>query len=361
MNITTAYNDRLFLVPQADFVSSSQEDIVRLIMKKHGQEFITNLKLIDENDEYDSFLVEVYDKGFCLKMSFDQVPIFYEYMVLKGIEHLQIAPQGIDRGEIFYGKTIYYTIQSFEYSENLNQAGASSLLDDNFSNLDSSIVKMHSYSPPKEIWPHLDDNLSFFEYQKINFDNILSYVEDVEEDVFSFIKKIYQEIYDEMLYLYETKKSKITLNKFVHGNLNLSTIVSNSNRFKFINFENSFIGSPFFDLVNLVFEAQMSGIHEYNFITTKIKEMKLVENRLKAAKYLEEYKICKEIWSRKKFLDLTRSYIKEVIILNKQRAGKMSKLGHYFSNLFYRFDDIGAFSQNKNIFVQKFQELILDN
>jgi hypothetical protein len=186
-------------------------------------------------------------------------------------------------------------------------------------------------------------------------------VDDAEEDVFSFVKKIYQEIYDEMIYLYNTKKEKFILNKFVHGNLNLSTIILNSNEFKFINFENSFVGSPFFDLVNLVFESQMSGIHEYNFITTKIKEMKLVENRLKASKYLEEYKICKEIWSRKKFLDLIRSYIKEVIILNKTRMKKMSKLGHYFSNLFYRFENIGAFSEHKNIFVEKFQDLISEN
>jgi hypothetical protein len=360
MNITTAYNQRLFLIPQADFVSSSQENLIKTIMKKHGQDLITNIKLIDENDEYDSFLIEVYNKGFCLKMSFDSVPIFYEYMILKGLEHLKISPQAIDRSEIEYGKKIYYTIQSFEYSENLQQIGGSNLLDKNFSNIFKTLNKMHLYCPPEEVWPHLDNTKSFLDYQNINFDNLISYVEKPEEEIFSFIKKIYQEVWSEMVEIYETKKSKLTLNKFVHGNLNLSSIISNSFEFKFINFENSFMGSPFFDLFNLVLEAQMSGIHEYDFVTKRIKEMNIVENRLKSAKFLEEYKVCKEIWMRKKFLDLIRGYIKEIIILNKTRVGKMAKLGHIFSNQFYRFDEIKSFYENKSILIDKFNEIILD-
>jgi thiamine kinase-like enzyme len=358
MSITSAYSQRLFLTPQADFISESQFDIIKLIMSRHGENSLKKIKLIDENDEYDSFLVESQDKGFCLKMSFDSVPIFYEHMILKGIEYLQISPQMIDRNQIEYGKTIYYTIQTFEYSDNMFQIGASNLL--NNENLDIALATIHKYCPPKEVWPYLDDTKSFLEYHQISFDNILCYVEKIEEEIFSFIKKIYENVYDEIFKIYENKKSKLNLNQFVHGNLNLSTIISNSNLYKFINFENSFVGSPFFDLANLVFEAQMSGVHEYDFITNKIKNMNIIENRLKAGSYLEEYKICKEIWIRKKFLDMIRGYIKEVIVLNKTRVSKMSKLGHYFSNHFYRFDQINEFRKNKEIFIQKFNELILD-
>jgi hypothetical protein len=359
MDITTAYNQRLFLIPKADFLSESQETLVKTIMRRHGQFYLSKIKLIDENDEYDSFLIEFDNKKFCLKMSFDSVPIFYEYMILKGIDYLEISPQAAFRGEIDYGKTVYYTLQSFEHSENMFTIGASNLLNNTYDNLNKILFRMHNYCPPKEIWPHLDDTLSFFEYHQINFDNILSYVDQPEEDTFLFIKRIYKNILDEIFLIYESKKTKINLNKFVHGNLNLSTIISNNLQFKFINFENSFVGSPFFDLVNLVFECQMSGIHEYNFITNRIKDMKIVPNRLKSGKFLEEYKICKEIWIRKKFLDLMRMYIKEVIILNKTRTDKMSKLGHYFSNHFHRFEEIPDFSLNKSIFVNKFNDLLL--
>jgi hypothetical protein len=360
MNITTALNQRSFLTPRADFVSESQENLIKIIFAKHGEKIVTKIKLIDENDDYDSFLVEVFDKGFCLKISFDQVPIFYDFMVIKGIEHLQIAPQGVDRNEIEYGKTIYYTIQTFEYSENLLNAGASTILDTEYDYFNTVISRMHSYEPPKEIWPHLDDTQSYLEYQKINFENVISYVDAGEEDEFDFAKKMYTEIFEEMMNLYNKDKEQLKLKKFVHGNLDLSTIINNDNLFKFINFENTFVGSPFFDLVNLSFELQMTGLKEYDFITKRIKDMNLVSNRLKAAEFLNEYKICKQIWNRKKLLDLMKDYIKETIVMNNTRTDKIARLASDFSNHFYRFSEIEAFQKNKELFVQKFSELILN-
>lgn len=360
MNITTALNQRSFLIPRADFVSSSQENLIKIIFAKHGEKIVTKIKLIDENDDYDSFLVEIFDKGFCLKISFDQVPIFYDFMLLKGIEHLQIAPQAVDRNEIEYGKTIYYTIQTFEYSENLLNLGGSAILDEQYSYFNNVISRMHFYEPPKEVWPHLDDTKSYLEYQNINFENILSYVDSGEEDEFEFARSMYGEIYFEMMSIFEKNESSLKLKKLVHGNLDLSTIINNNNSFKFINFENAFVGSPFFDLTNLVFELQMTGLKEYDFITKRIKDISLVENRLKAGEFLNEYKICKQIWNRKKLLDLMKDYVKEIIIMNSSRVDKIARLSSDFSNHFYRFSEIEAFQKNKEFFVQKFSELILN-
>jgi hypothetical protein len=360
MNITTALNQRSFLIPRADFISSSQEELINIIFSRHGEKILTKIKLIDENDDYDSFLVEVGDRGYCLKISFDQVPIFYDFMVLKGIEHLELTPQAIDRNEIEYGKTIYYTIQTFEYSENLMELGGSSILDSNYSFFNYAISKLHSYEPPKQVWPHLDDTKSYLEYHNINFNNISSYVDSGEENHFEFAKTIYAEIYKEMMDIFNKNETNLKLQKLVHGNLDLSTIISNSQTFKFINFENAFVGSPFFDLVNLVFELQMNGLKEYDFITKKIKETGLVENRFKAAEYLNEYKICKQIWNRKKLLDTIRDYAKEVIVLNSKRFDKITKLSNNFSKNFYRFSNIKTFEENKQLFIEKFSELILD-
>jgi 5-methylthioribose kinase len=170
---------------------------------------------------------------------------------------------------------------------------------------------------------------------------------------------LHEKAYEEMYSYFEKNKNKIQTQNFVHGNLDASTVISNSNDFKFINFENSFIGSYYFDLANLVFELQMSGIKEFDFITKKIKLYELTDNRFKAGKFVEEYKICKYIWTRKKFLDIICEYVKEVIVLNKTRKDKMFKLANNFANHFYRFDDIASFKENKNLIVSKFSELIL--
>lgn len=358
MNITTALNEKLSLIPKADFLNSSQETIVKLIFKKHGENYLDKIKLIDENDDCDTFLVEIKDKGYCLKISFDQVAIFYEYMVLKGIEHLRISPIAFDRNQIEFSKTIYYTISSFEFSENLLNLGSSLILDDK--NFNYTMLKMHKYEPPKEVWPYLDDTKSFLEYEKINFENITQYIDSKqEEDIFNFIHVSYNEVLNDMLNLYENNKNKINLKKFVHGKLTPSTIITNSSLFKFINFENSFIGSPFFDLSNLVFEMQMTGLKEYDFVTKKIKQMNLIDNRFNAPIFLEEYKQCKKIWYRKKFLDIIKNYIKEVLILNKNRPDKLARLGSDFTKNFYRFYEIEYFFKNKDIFAKTFSDLFL--
>lgn len=359
-NITESFNQRIFLTPRADFVTDGQADLIKLIFARHGEKFINKIKLIDENDDYDSFLVETSDRGFCLKMSFDQVPIFYDYMTLVGIEHLNISPQAIGRYEIDYGKTIYYTMQTFEYSDNLASQGVSSILEESNINFFSTLTRLHTYQPPEEVWPHLDDIESYLQYHNLIFQNVTSYIERHEVEEFEFLKKFHKEVYDDMFSYFEKNKSKIFQKTLVHGNLDASTIISNNGNYKFINFENCFLGSPFFDLSNLVFELQMNGLKEYDFITKRIKDYELTQNRLKALNYLNEYKICKYIWTRKKLLDLICEYIKEVIILNKTRIDKLSRLGHYFANHFYRFSEINAFDKNRNILAQKYQSIILN-
>jgi hypothetical protein len=357
-NITTAFNNRTFVFPKADFASESQQDLIKLIIAKHGELCINKISLIDENDQYDSFLVEVTNITLCVKISFDQIPIFYEYMVLDGIVDLHISPQVIDRGEIEFGKTVYYTIQSYEHSNNLTEIGVSSLLSNDNNHFNDILKRLHTYIPPENVFEHLDDTESYLIYHKTNFEEVIKYVDANEVEDYNSIKILYNHVYDEMMRYYYANKNFLLLKSLVHGNLDASTIISNNFLFKFINFENSFIGSPLFDICNLVFEVQMSGLNEFDFVTKKIKDYGLVNNRLKASQILREYKICKYIWNRKKFLDLINEYIKEVIILNKSRGMKIVKLCNYFSSHFYRFSDIEAFQISKDILVQKFQNLI---
>lgn len=362
MDITTSFNQKNFLIQKANFTLDSHKNLISLIMERHGEKSIFKIKMIDDNDEYDSFLVESDSGLFCVKMSFDNLAIFYEFMILKGIEILNLSPIAIDRNELKLNQTIYYTIQSFETSENLKTFGFSSILESEYIDFYKKIAKLHTFEVPKEVIDYLDNTESFLIYQNENFfKNILPYVDKYEEYTYNQIKNIFKECYDEMMEMFNQNKNSLNLNRLVHGNLDGSTIIENSFQFKFINFENAFIGSPFFDIANLVLELQMTGLKEFDFVSNLINEIRLCDNRFLAGHLLNEYRICKKIWIRKKFLDLIKEFVKEVIVYNKTRQEKILSLSNEFSKHYYRFDEILTFVKNKELIIGLYTENFLNN
>ncbi len=356
MNITNFFNNKCSLTDKADFTSNAHKELVSLILLKHGEKFIDKIKLIDENDDYDSFYVEINNKAYCVKISFDQIPIFYEFSILKGIEFIMLSPIAFDRGEIEYGeKEIFYTIQTFEFAQNISEYGASYLLNEDLG-FEYVLATLHNFEPPQEIHSYLDNTESFLTNHKIYFDSYFQYIENEESSEFNFIKDLYTKIYEEMIQIYILNKDKFLItNRLVHGNLNSSTILLNDKTFKIVNYENSFVGCPFFDVVNLVFEMQMSGLNEHKFVIKHINKINLkYANNL----IMNQYKVAKSIWTRKRFLDILKNYTKENFIFNKSRKFKFLKVMHEFSNHFYRFDSIPEFHKNKNILMNKFKEYL---
>lgn len=357
--ISSAFNQRSYLIPSINLTSIEQQLLVSEILKKHSELNIKSIKLIDENDDYDSFLVENEYGGYCVKISFDPLVIFYDYMAITGINHLKIAPLALDRGEIEYGKTIYYSIQTFEYSFNLKELGSSLILDKNHKSLHDTLTTLHSYEIPTDVYNHLDDIKTYLEFHKVNFSSILSYVSESEELDFTFVREIYEKIYNEMMNFTNSNFDIIDDIHLVHGNLNSSTIIYNSNRFQFINFENCFKGNFLFDILNLTFECEATGLNEFNFVSNRIKAIKNTESRFKCKANLEKYKLCKYIWIRKKLLDLIKDYTKEVIILDKARPKKILNLSNEFFKHFYKFSTIETFDVYKDFFIEKLSALVL--
>jgi hypothetical protein len=362
MNITTSFNQKSFIIPASNFTTSSHYDLISLIMKRHGENEIFDLKMIDDNDDYDSFFVKTANGDFCLKLSFDDLAIFYEYMILKGIQNLNIAPYAVDRNRIEYGKRIYYTIQTFEHSNNLLETGFSSLVDNRFDDFNKKLALLHSYEVPEGVVDYLDNTKSFLEYQNNNFfKNVLPYVDQFEEEAYKVSKKIFEDAFEEMMNYFFKNEKNLKLNKLVHGNLCGTTIIENSFIFKFINFENCFYGSPFFDIANLVFELQMTGLKEFDFVSKRVEYLNPTAHRFASGELLNEYKICKNIWIRKKMLDLVKEYVKEAIVYNKMRKDKILRINNDFVKNFYRFQEVQTFQKNCELFLSLFTQDILNN
>jgi len=357
MDITTAFSQRNFLIPRSDFTLDSDKELIKLIMNKHGENFIESIKLIDDNEEYDSFFIKSESGSYCLKLSMDSTAIFYDYMIISGISYLNIAPQPIHRDEIeINNKKIFYTIQTFEYSFNIAEIGTSEIVNSLFTSIKNTLQKLNSLKLPSAIEDHLDDCKSFFNYHKMRFDIIETMLYD--NSLFPrllTIKSIYNDVLNEINSILLLKENSIK-RKLVHGNLNPKTIIENSNAIKFVNFENSFLGSPYFDIAGLVFDVQMDGLKEFDFVTTMISELGFAENKNKCAKELIEYKICKKIWIRKRLLDLLKEYLIDILIKNKKE--KMIKFCKEISTNYYRYQDILAFNANKEFFVSEFQVIL---
>jgi 5-methylthioribose kinase len=231
----------------------------------------------------------------------------------------------------------------------------------NDKNFNQTLYNLHSFEPPKEILEYLDDTDSYLQYHNTSFENIVSYINEDENLEFQFIKNLYKEVFDDMYNFYILNKNNLKLNTYlVHGNLDSSTIICNNFNYKFINFENAFVGNPLFDLSNIIFELQFSGMNEYDFISKRLQDYNLLNNRLMGGDLLKQYKICKYIWTRKRFLDLINDYIKEILVLDKARTYKFSRLCHNFSNHFYRFMQIKSVLNNHEILVQKFKTLFIE-
>jgi hypothetical protein len=70
MDITNFFNNKCALIDKADFTSEAHKELVSLILSRHEKSAIDKIKLIDENDDYDSFYVEIQNKAYCIKISF---------------------------------------------------------------------------------------------------------------------------------------------------------------------------------------------------------------------------------------------------------------------------------------------------
>ena len=97
----------------------------------------------------------------------------------------------------------------------------------------------------------------------------------------------------------------------------------------------------------------MSGLNEHKFLLNHVEK---INSDFSKNLLIEQYKISKSIWTRKKLLDLLKNYTKEILIYNKFRKIKFAKILHDFSNHYYRFNSIPAFYKNKEILNNKFKE-----
>ena len=274
-NITLLLNEKCFLFPNSINATDSQKELINNIFQKHEGGTILKIEPLDENDFFDSFLITTDKNLFCLKMSLSMDEIFYDFLILNGIQSLNISPTPVTRSQIFFGKEIFYTIQTYEQLNNLYSISNYELINDK-NIFCKTLSLLNSIEIPIEIQQHLNTLGKLSEKNNKNtqllFNSILN-----KNDIILKMQEIYNNVYIKYIELINNNLDIINLNRLNHGNLNHETILTDETEIKYINFENSFLGNDYFDIINLIFELQIVGIQEHSFLNKNLPE-KMKEN-----------------------------------------------------------------------------------
>ncbi len=354
MKLSSLFENRAYVINNK--TSSNLEDIelintILINLKKPIKP--SSIEFISINDDYDTYKV-VSDEGlsFCVKVSLDENcdSINKESKIIRNINEL-IRPGYIEDGIIKIGDNLRYIITSFEESESLNQIGRSFLLD----NFDSFCYSYKLLQEEKNINFNYKDRLDLV-FQKIEIENY--FTKDAINAIknytdFKTIKSFLFEIKNEIINTYDPSFDKYK--NICHGNLKMSTIISNKNLFKFINFENSFNCHIFSDLSNLTIQLGLPENLDLYILKEFCKNLNIEYSVSTNQLYQKFYYIslCENV------IHMTVDYLKEVYVYSSLRTDKIIDISNRFSFAYERFFKIKSFNKFHSFIMKTITEPIL--
>ena len=354
MSVSNLFLNKAYFLPVKHGIEESELEFVSLLLKSLDNPIeATDIKHISINDDYDIYKYTYQNLNFCIKISLDPdcEKINHESLNLKKINPL-IRPQYIKDGRIKIGDDIRYVITSFENAESLKDLGRSHLVE-NFESFCNSYLLMQNSEKTNHSYK---DYLSFF-FSATDLNNSLT--EDALESIksytdFNLVEKILINLKNEILTSYNEVFAE---QKFIcHGQLNMSSIISRNNLFKFINFDNCYNSHCFLDLSELIIELGIPN-HEEILMVEKFSKSLGIEFDKNA---LVLYNTCYKISLAKKALEFIMAYLKEVYLYSSHRVNKIIDIADKFSQCFDRFMKINILNQNKEFILKMLMEPILN-
>lgn len=354
MDLKNLITNKAFLFERQEEQSDGDE-IIHKILSKEKYEEISEVKYLSTNFNFDTFYAKADNQNLLIKYSFDADSqlLFNEFDFL--CSNLSAwKPVGINYSTLKFGDKLAYSIQTFEFAENVEEVGRGIIWEniDNFLSCYFSI-QYHGQLPKTTFHDFLQSKLNNFSLDKISEDTVAALKERGQYDKFSdFINLIINDI--NSIY----KPDKISCNEFVHGNLKLSNILHREGLFKFINFTESFKGNSFFDLAALVCCMDLDFDQEKHLFHLFLKN----KNENFSIELWQSYKLCYDLYVRILLLDIIFSYLKEVYVLESSRPSKINKLMNAFILNSPRFHKInGIISHAEFLYASILEPLIGNN
>jgi hypothetical protein len=230
-------NNKAFVFGQQPEIYASEKQIILDLCVKNKLHNCRNMIYADSNENYDLFFAQCDEGEIAVKLSLDlKHPLEKESQILKENLHHKITPYPIDCG---VKNNVSYSILGKLPFQNLDDMGRSEIVlsDDS---IPYFLANLSSFKT-RQALPRAKDYINNY----LNY-NIYK-VPEVQVDWIHNHKVVQSLIKEQIFYLQKTVEEKLQSlnlqnNKFCHGNLSSSNILTDGINLFAINLENSYWG-----------------------------------------------------------------------------------------------------------------------
>lgn len=242
----------------AEFLSEVFSDIT--------EQPISKIKTVNITPNYDSYKVDVADKSFLIKLSYENPSAILskEALCLKDINQ-PVVPKLIDKSDYL---DVAYLITSYENAPNLTQIKHELDLDQLFFRLDQVHSTAASNLPS---FAEVFTNIAEDELKQIYDDNTPRQILRTSEHF--FFKSLGQQIIKQAKPILHISEG----DSFCHGHLDGRHILTNGVDYKFCNFTQSFRGKSLIDKINLAYDLEIEAPDWAEFTGLGESDIELIE------------------------------------------------------------------------------------
>lgn len=338
MDYNSIIKNQTYLFEAEKDLFSENNQIIYKICENASLPKPSYIEFITSTIEYDLYKVRCDTSNYVIKYSLDEFDssLEYEFNIINNINET-ITYKPIYYNKFHFGDFIHYSIYLDKKFESIKDFGIGIIYEK------KELFMENYYSLQKSSKPkikHKENIENFINQHSINFfdDDVIESIKqnlDIEK-----LKILIESIHSEMFLLFSL--NIFNKNEFCHGNLNANNIFYCYEGFKFFNLSNAFSGNAYCDLASLVINLSLNKNIEktiFNFLIKKAKKESVVDEWV-------EYRKCFDFISRKIFLELLFSYLKEVYLFESKRPIKLFEIIEIFSQNKIYFSKIQAVSNN---------------
>lgn len=349
MRLSSLFKGKVYAFPQTQNQDQDLFFAKKVIENIDPRLNVKEISVSEINDNYDVFTFsDQSDNNYKIKISLDDSDgiLKKEAGILRNCES-NTVPKFKNYGQTKIGEEISYLLTAIPAYESVRNHGRSALVE----NLDVFFESYFDFQRTKPVKPtyntflkkilqDLDpqtylskDSLQAFQAYT-DYPLCRGFMNDLKNNTTSLIKDL-----------------KLPHDYKCHGNLSLDNIFFDTKSFYFDGFECVFMGHPFTDFIDLLFELGISKDDQYSLLSIFCGIGNISDDR----KFFDKLY---QIQLRKKLGVLISNYIKEIYIYDSYRYDNILNIADTFSHCYERFCEIKIFEKNRDFIMKTICEPI---
>jgi hypothetical protein len=304
-------NNKAFVFGQHPETYESEKQIILELCTKNALTNCKNIHYVDSNANYDLFFADCSEGSVAVKLSLDlDYPLEKEFEILKTNLNRKISPFPIDCGK---KNNVNYSILAQFPFQNLDEMGRAEIVSSDDS-VPYFLANLSSFKT-KQALPYAKDYIN----QYLNFD--IYKIPEAQIEWIHNHKVVQALIKEQIFYLQKIVKEKLEKlplknDRFCHGNLTSSNILTDGINLFAINFENAYWGD---DALQFALLKHEMFYDDYRDRILYEKYCGLVGDKYDASSYFQ-YQTFASYFS---LLQTLIDYINEVYVLKCYRQNRV--------------------------------------